>query len=129
MPQRNNREAPSVMTWPKASPIIIAAWIVDLARLFFQMFWFFGPALAALYCTSKVSDVLGSLGGATAVVCSAGAVAAGVAAAGAIALFGVVLSMACGLLGFIGLGSGLSRKIRKSFVQTRVVLYGSWVVL
>ena len=65
------------------------------------MFWFFGPALAALYCTVKVSDAIGSLGGIVAGACTAGAATAGGLAFGAIEMFGVVMAMAVGLIGWL----------------------------
>jgi hypothetical protein len=65
------------------------------------MFWFFGPALAALYCTVKVSDSIGSLGGIVAGACTAGAATAGGLAFGAIEMFGVVMAMAVGLIGWL----------------------------
>lgn len=92
------------MTWKKASPVLIVAGIFDAVRLMFEMFWFFGPALTALYCTVKASDVVGALGGLTAFVCSAGATAAGVAGAPAIEAFGVVMAMATGFMGWLVIG-------------------------
>lgn len=65
------------------------------------MFWFFGPALAALYCTVKVSDAVGSLGGIVAGACTAGAATAGGLAFGAIEMFGVIMAMAVGLIGWL----------------------------
>lgn len=85
-------------------PVLIVAGIFDAVRLMFEMFWFFGPALTALYCTAKASDVVGGLGGLTEFVCSAGATAAGVAGAPAIEAFGVVMAMATGFMGWLVIG-------------------------
>ena len=41
MPQnRNNTEPPPVMTWGKAIPALVIAVIFDVARIFFEFFWF-----------------------------------------------------------------------------------------
>lgn len=98
------------MTWTKASPVLIAAVIFDGARMFFEMFWFFGPALAAALCTAAASSVLGGGGAATAVsglFCSAGATAIGVLGAVPIEAFGILMSMALGFAGFLTLGLGI----------------------
>jgi hypothetical protein len=90
------------MTWMGAFPILVIAGIFDLLRLFFEQFWFFGPALAAVYCTSKVSGVVGTtIGG---LICTAGAGAVGYVGSGAIESFGVVMAMAVGLFGWMTVG-------------------------
>lgn len=90
------------MTWTKALPVLAVSLVFDALRLLFEMFWFFGPALAALYCTAKVSSVVGTtLGG---FACSAGAGVLGFVGAGPIAAFGVVMAMAVGLLGWMTVG-------------------------
>lgn len=105
MPQkRTNPKPPKVMTWKKATPVLVVAGIFDAVRLMFEMFWFFGPAITALYCTVKVSDVVGALGGLTTFACSVGATAAGVAGAPAIEAFGVVMAMATGFAGWLVVG-------------------------
>lgn len=101
MPQKRNSPPPEVMTWARASPVLILCVIFDALRFFFNMFWFFGPALAALYCTVKVSDAVGSLGGIVAGACTAGAATAGGLAFGAIEMFGVIMAMAVGLVGWL----------------------------
>lgn len=100
MPQkRNNSKPPAAMTWKKAAPVLVVSVIFDALRLLFQMFWFFGPALAALYCTSKISGAVGTaLGG---IACGGVATAAGFFGAPAIAAFGVVMAMAVGLFGWL----------------------------
>ncbi len=87
------------MTWKKASPFLVVAIIFDVLRYMFLMFWFFGPALAALYCTIKVSAVVGTTIAAT--VCSAGAVVAGAAAVVMITAFGTVMAIATAFAGFL----------------------------
>lgn len=110
MPQKGNSQPPEAMTWGKALPVILVAGIFDLVRLFFEMFWFFGPAMAAVYCTSEATGILtkytlGVLGAKTAgIACSAAAVAGGVAASEMIEVFGVIMAIATGFLGFMVLG-------------------------
>ncbi len=85
-------------------PILLTAGLLDVVRMFFQLFWFFGPALAALYCTTEATAVVGSLWGLTKAACTAGAATLGVAAVAPITGFGVVMAMAVGLVGFLILG-------------------------
>lgn len=103
MPQKKNSEPPPpVMTWGKALPVIIISFIFDSLRLMFEMFWFFAPALAALYCTIKTSDVLGTtIGG---FICTVGSGVVGFYGAPAIAAFGVVMAIAVGLFGWLTVG-------------------------
>ncbi|MFA6407932.1 MAG: hypothetical protein WCW36_00425 [Candidatus Paceibacterota bacterium] len=111
MPQRrSSQKPPEAMTWSKSLPVIIVAGIFDLVRMFFEMFWFFGPALAAIYCTDKVSGILtkvtlGALGTKTAgLVCSSAAIAGGAAASETLVAFGVIMAIAVGFAGFLILG-------------------------
>ncbi len=95
------------MTWRKASPILIVSAIFDALRYMFLMFWFFGPAMAALYCTVAGGDALSSLTGGlvgtktAAVGCSAAAIAAGVSMVAAITIFGTIMAMATAFAGFL----------------------------
>ncbi|MDB5244826.1 MAG: hypothetical protein JWN18_696 [Parcubacteria group bacterium] len=94
------------MTWKKASPVLIAAVLIDLTKAFFEMFIFFGPALAGVVCTVVGSNTMvGQVVGTTAVgaVCGITAVAVGVVAAAPIEAFGIVMAMSVGLAGFLGL--------------------------
>lgn len=107
--RRGNRGAvlsppPPVMTWGRATPVLVVAGVFDLVRAFFNMFWFFGPALAAVYCTSKASDWVGSLWGLTATVCAGVSAAAGAAVAKVTIPFSVVMADATALLAFLTLG-------------------------
>lgn len=111
MPQkRNNSEPPPVMTWSKASPVLAFAVVFDALRMMFEMFWFFGPALAALACTLGVNSALGTsvaaiAGKITAAGCSLAAGAAGFVGAPAIEAFGVVMAMAVGFAGWLVVGA------------------------
>ena len=100
----NNQESlpPPVMTWKKASPFLIGALIFDALRIVFEWFWFFGPALASLYCTAQVADVA-VIGGVLEKGCAAGALTVGIAGAPAIEMFGSVMAMAVGLFGWLTL--------------------------
>lgn len=106
MPQKKSKlgPPPEAMTWSGALPVIIVAGLFDLVRMFFEMFWFFGPALAAVYCTSVAKGYVGSLFGLTATICSVSAGLAGAAISEITIPLGVVMAMAVGMLGFLSLG-------------------------
>jgi hypothetical protein len=105
MPQkRNDLMPPPVMTWPKATPVLALSVIFDAIRFFFEQFWFFGPALAAIYCTGKAGEYVGSLWGLTAAACPAAAGVAGYFASAPIATFGIVMAIAVGFLGWLTIG-------------------------
>ncbi|MBU6214322.1 hypothetical protein KGM48_00545 [Patescibacteria group bacterium] len=102
----NNPAPPKVMTWTKALPALLVAGIFDALRLFFEMFWFFGPALGAALCTAAVNDYAGTTIAATggqvvAGLCTAAAAAAGVAFVGPFEMFGYLMSDAFALAGFL----------------------------
>lgn len=86
--------------------MLIVCAVFDVARGFFEFFWFFGPALAAVTCTAGVNSAIGTsitagvVGKGVAAVCTAAAGAAGFFGAGPIAAFGVVMAMAVGLFGW-----------------------------
>jgi len=132
MPQKRSEPEPEVMTWGKALPVLIVAGIFDLVRLFFQLFWFFGPALAGLYCTSTASGWVGSLWGLTeAAACTAGAVVAGSAASAFTVPFGVVMAGATGLIAFLALGLWIARanaRILKSVANAPLQFAGAFAV-
>lgn len=97
------------MTWSRAIPVLVVAFIFDALRFLFDMFWFFGPAIAALYCTSAANSALGTsvagvAGKVVAVGCSAVAGVAGYFAAPALIMFGVIMAMAIGLMGWMTIG-------------------------
>lgn len=100
MPRKNTSSPPPpVMTWKKASWMLVGCAIFDALRIMFEQFWFFGPALATAYCTIKTSDVVGTTVGGW--LCSAAAVAAGTVGFAAIEVFGIVMAMATGLIGWL----------------------------
>ena len=93
-----------MMTRGQSMPLIIVAGIFDIMRAFFTLFVFFGPALAGLYCTIKGTDWIGSLGGATATVCVAGATAGGILVAEITTPLGIIMADAVGFAGFLLIG-------------------------
>jgi len=100
---------PRVMMWGKAMPVIVIAVVFDLMRIFFQQFWFFGPAVAAVGCTAGVNSIVETTiaetaGKAVAIGCGAVAGAAGFYGVGVFETFGVIMAMAVGLAGFLTLG-------------------------
>ncbi len=127
MPQkRNSAEPPKVMTWGKAAPILAVCVIFDALRLMFEMFWFFGPAMAALYCTVKVSGVVGTtLGG---FACGVGATVAGTLGAPAIEVFGVVMAIAVGLFGWLVIGLWLMVTNARIFKENAAWFAGSLLI-
>lgn len=103
MPQKRNNPPIGRMTWGRAIPVLIVCAVFDLVRMFFEFFWFFGPALAGLACTIAGSNTtLGSVVGttATAAACSAAAGAVGFFGAVPIQAFGIIMAMATGLAGW-----------------------------
>ena len=99
MPQRSHSPRPKVMTWGRAAPTIAIAGVFDLLRLMFEWFVVFGPALfgvaAGVAASSYVGTTIGS---------GVGVVAAGLAGffgGGAFEVFGIVMAMAIGLLGWM----------------------------
>lgn len=117
MPQNRSKlgPAPEVMTWRKAALILVVAGLFDLVRLFFQLFWFLGPALAALYCTSVASDWVGSLWGLTAAACAGGASVAGASIIAFTAPIGVIMADAVGFIAFLVLAFWILMTNRRLF--------------
>lgn len=98
MPQkRNSQEPPRVMTWMKASPVLIVSFIFDALRFMFSQFWFFGPVLIGIGTSAVVGGVTGKV---------AGVIAGGASVLGApeLQIFGIVMAMAVGLLGWLTIG-------------------------
>ena len=108
--RRNNKPPPEVMTWGRALPVLAASFVFDALRSFFGMFWLFGPALAAAYCTAVVSGTLetwtfGLLGTKTAAAaCTVAGAAAGSLLSAPLIIFGTVMAMAVGLFGWMTIG-------------------------
>lgn len=92
------------MTWGKATPVIVISVIFDLMRIFFGMFWFFGPAFATVYCTSKLGEWVGSLWGLTAAACVAAGGITGTLGLPITIAFGTIMSMMAGFLGWMTVG-------------------------
>ena len=137
MPQRRNSAPPEVMTWPKASPVLAGAAVVDAIRAFFHFFWFFGPAVAIFYCTLSVSErlsswTLGLLGTKTAVgLCGAVGAAVGAAGIEIIGPFGVIMANAVGLMGFLALGLCivmLNKRLFKTAASAPIQFAGAFAV-
>lgn len=135
MPQRRaSSEPPKVMTWPKASLVLVVALVFDLVRAFFTFFWFLGPALAAVYCTVTASDALSSwtfglLGtGAAATICAAVAAGAAAAAVAVTAPFGVVMAMAIGFAGWLTIGGYLMITNARIFKENGIWFVASLAV-
>ena len=107
--QKRNSPPPEVMTMGKAMPILIVAGIFDAIRIFFELFWFWGPAMFAVGCTivgnSWIGTTLATVGGKiVAVACSAAAVAGGVALSETTTTIGVIMADAMAFIGFLVLG-------------------------
>jgi hypothetical protein len=99
------------MTWGKAMPVLIVCVVFDAVRLFFEQFWFFGPALAMVACTGAGGAIIeyvtaGWLGTkVAAALCGAGLVVAEYLGVGVpIEAFGVLMAMAVGLMGWLTVG-------------------------
>lgn len=99
MPSRkNSKPPPETMTWWKAAPVLAVCVVFDALRFFFEMFWFFGPTLAAAVCAAKGADLAGKAGAvAGGFLCGA----AGTALSSGFEAFGVVMAMAIGLFGWL----------------------------
>lgn len=91
------------MTWKKATLVLVFAVLFDLVRIFFEFFWFLGPALVGAYCTVKVGNVW-VVGKLLATGCVAAAAAGGAAVSAMTTSFGVIMAIAVGLLGWMTLG-------------------------
>lgn len=102
---KSSQKPPSVMTWMKAAPVLVVAGIFDAARCFFLSFWFFGPALAAMYCTSKLNSLIETNiavtgGKIVATACVSGAAAGGAVSAPALIAFGTIMAISVGFAGW-----------------------------
>ncbi len=130
MPQKRISEPPPVMTWSRATPVLAIAVVFDALRLLFEWFWFFGPALLALYCAHEVGGVV-LIGGLLTKACVVGATALGVAAVEATAVFGTVMAMLVGFAGWLTVGIILlvsnGRILKSNFLSFAVSLLVSEV--
>lgn len=94
------------MTWGRATPVLVLCIIFDALRFLFDMFWFFGPAMAAILCTAGVNSAIGTsvggvVGNTVAAGCTAAAATAGFFGAVPIEIFGTIMAMAVGLIGWL----------------------------
>jgi len=94
------------MTWAKAAPALVVAGIFDALRYFFLSFWFFGPALASIFCTIGINSFLGTtlasvVGKTVALGCGTAAGAAVYFGAPIIASFGTTMAISVGFMGWL----------------------------
>jgi glucan phosphoethanolaminetransferase (alkaline phosphatase superfamily) len=116
MPQnKSSQQPPKVMTWPQASKTLVVAGIFDALRYFFLMFWLFAPVIAVVYCTAEIDGVVkhwtaGILGTKTAAAACTAAVGGtivgltvitGGLSAEAVEIFGTIMAMVVGFLGWL----------------------------
>jgi hypothetical protein len=103
MPQSNTAPSPNApppaMTWPKATPILAIALVFDGLRVFFDMFWLFGPLLGTTYCAFKFSS------GLAASACTLIVGALGIAGAEFFVPFGAIMAMVIGFAGWLTVGA------------------------
>ena len=109
MPLKKSSAPPKAMTWGKALPVLVIAILFDALRLFFEFFWFFGPALAAIGCTVGVTNffgvsIAGTIGKVVATGCALAAGAVGTVSLEVTGTFGTVMAMAVGFLGWLIIG-------------------------
>lgn len=93
------------MTWAGAIPVLAIAGLFDAVRMFFEQFWFFGPAAIGAYCTNKASGYVGMLWGLTPAACGTGATALGYFGSPVFTTIGFVMAFAVGLLGWLTVGA------------------------
>lgn len=128
MPQRRDSGAPpEVMTWGKTAPALILAILFDLMRMFFNFFWFFGPALLGAYCVAKTGDVF-LIGKVLAAGCAAAAGVAGFYTSTATVAFGTVMAMATGFAGWIAVGGWMMLTNARIFKENAVWFVASLAV-
>lgn len=87
------------MSWGRAVPILLICAVFDALRFICEQFWFFGPAIATAYCTTK-GIILGT-------ACTTTVAAIGFFGSAAITAFGVIMAMAVGLFGWMTIGLAL----------------------
>jgi hypothetical protein len=120
MPQtRSSRSAPPpVMTWSKAGPVLALALLFDAIRVFFQFFWFFGPALAVGYCQVGVDGAVASA------ACSATATTVGYFGAPIFMYLGSIGAIIAAIAGWMIVGLiVVSTNFRILYVNARTLLH------
>lgn len=114
------------MSWGKAIPVLVLCIIFDALRFMFEMFWFFGPALVAVFCTIKVGEVVGTtIGG---LACGATAGTVGFFGFGVLETFGVVMAMVTGLAGWLVIGLILVMFNGRIFKENALWFAGSLLI-
>jgi len=104
MPQATNN-APPVMTWGKALPVLAVSGVFDALKFMFQQFWFFGPALIGTGLGAFIGSYAGSAVGSTLGTLAGGAAA--YFASPVLIIFGAVMAMAVAFAGWLVIGLGL----------------------
>lgn len=117
-------EPPPVMTWMKALPVLTVSVICDALRFMFEMFWFFGPAIAAAYCAIKTSNAIVG----TATICAGVAAAAGFVGGAALAVFGVVMAIAVGIAGWLIVILILLASNRRIFKENALWIFSGFLM-
>jgi hypothetical protein len=112
MPQNRNKapsKPPKVMTWAKAAPVLALSIIFYLLQQMFELFIFFGPAIAAVGCTLGANavtgaDLSGAGGKVTAVACTGIAGLAGIFGAAGFEGFGILMAIVVGFISWLTVG-------------------------
>ena len=103
---------PKRMTWGRAGLIIAVGLVFDGLSVFFLMFWFFAPqVVGASVSTYLGGGLLGSAAGTVAETFSS------VFGGPEIAVFGIVMSMLIGFLGWLSIGGALLLFNRRIFKE------------
>lgn len=126
MPRKRNNPPPEVTTMRQALPILAVCVVFDALRGMFEWFVFFGPALAALYCTIKLGGTLGTT--ASGFICTTAAGIAGVFGAEFTAPFGIVMAMAVGFAGWLAIGLYLVKNNPRIFKENALWFGGSLIL-
>ncbi len=97
--RKKSSEPPPVMTWMRAAPVLAVCFVFDALRFIFEQFWFFGPAFIGVATNAALhGGILGKM---------AGVLVGGIAAfvgGPFFVIFGVVMAMAVGLMGWMIVG-------------------------
>ena len=129
MPQNKlSSKPPEVSNRWSSAPVFAAFVILDLLRAFFQLFWFLGPAVAAIICTAGVNSVVDTSiadagGKIVAAGCAAAGVVGGAAASGFTTPLGIIVADAIGLFSFLSLKLWMNVSPRMHRVHKNTVLW------
>jgi hypothetical protein len=102
MPRKVPSQPPPRMTWGKALPALVIAGIFDALRCFFNLFWLFGPALLGTAAAYGASQYGGTWAGS--VIGAATAGVTGYFGSPLFVMFGSVMAIAVGILGWLTVG-------------------------